>query len=179
LELEHPNEDYLFMPQCEQVVAILRIFGLGTEKNTLQNNLVQIGTGGGKSLVLAIASSLFALLGFDVTCACYSQYLSERDYNAFLPLFEQLNLTHDIHYGTFNFLCERVINENNKDLRKRVSNLISGKGNQENERKKKIMIIPKSQKFCLLMKLMFFSAKNFMDDYIHLLQVSMIIRLMI
>jgi len=133
-KMKESKEHFLFIPHCAQVLSILRIFGSGDEKNTLQNNIVQIGTGEGKSLTLAITSSIFALLGFDVSCACYSQYLSERDYNSFLLLFEKLDIKNDIHYGTFNVLCERVINEKG-DIRKIVSNLISGKGNEANKRK--------------------------------------------
>jgi hypothetical protein len=38
----------------------------------LINNMVQIGTGEGKSVTLAITSIILALLGIDVYCACYS-----------------------------------------------------------------------------------------------------------
>jgi len=47
------------------------------------NNLVEIGTGEGKSVTIAVASIILALLGFDVNCACYSEYLSKRDREAF------------------------------------------------------------------------------------------------
>ena len=51
------------------------------------DNFVQIKTGEGKSVTLAVVSIIFALYGFEVNCACYSKYLSERDYNDFLNLF--------------------------------------------------------------------------------------------
>lgn len=51
------------------------------------DNFVQIKTGEGKSVTLAVVSIIFALYGFEVNCACYSKYLSERDYNDFLKLF--------------------------------------------------------------------------------------------
>lgn len=41
--------------------------------------MAQVGTGEGKSIVLAILSAYFALVGFNVRCSCYSEYLSERD----------------------------------------------------------------------------------------------------
>ena len=72
----------------------------------LQNNLVQIGTGEGKSLILAVTSCILALLGVSVTCACYSEYLSNRDYEDFLPIFEALDVTKHIHYSTFNKIFE-------------------------------------------------------------------------
>lgn len=61
-------------------------------------------------MILGFASAFLALVGFEVNCACYSRYLSERDYNAFSELFETLQLEDNIHYGTFNKLCERIIN---------------------------------------------------------------------
>jgi preprotein translocase subunit SecA len=42
----------------------------------MRNNLVQIKTGEGKSVTLAVVSMIFALNGFEVKCACYSKYLS-------------------------------------------------------------------------------------------------------
>ena len=47
------------------------------------DNLVQIKVGEGKSITLGIVTSIFALWGFEVNCACYSEYLSKRDYKAF------------------------------------------------------------------------------------------------
>ena len=51
-------------------------------------------------------SIVFALYGFEVSCACYSNYLSRRDYLAFEQLFKVLGLSESIKYGTFNELCE-------------------------------------------------------------------------
>ncbi len=90
----------------------------------LQNNLIQVGTGEGKSLILAVTSSVLALLGIDVSCASYSSYLSSRDYGAFSSIFDALGISDHIHYGTFDKLCERIINENG-DIRGRVLDLVS------------------------------------------------------
>jgi preprotein translocase subunit SecA len=49
--------------------------------------LVQIGTGEGKSITLGVTSTILALLGFHVSCACYSSYLSERDFESFKYIF--------------------------------------------------------------------------------------------
>ena len=70
------QQNYLFRPHSAQIISILRIFSCGDETQKLSNNLVQIGTGEGKSITLAMTSILFALFGFDVNCACYSSYLS-------------------------------------------------------------------------------------------------------
>ncbi|ETO00026.1 hypothetical protein RFI_37433 [Reticulomyxa filosa] len=82
-------------------------------KPGLVSNLVQIGTGEGKSITLAVASCVLALLGFDVSCASLH----------FEPLFNAFGVVDHIHYGTFNKLCERIINEGG-DVRKLVENLI-------------------------------------------------------
>ena len=127
--------DYLFLPHPAQVVSIFRMLGIGntaTSKrnnspssgsSSLKNNLVQIGTGEGKSVTLAVAAAALSLLGFDIYCVCYSEYLSKRDFQMFKPLFDCLNLVENIRYGTFNRICEDVINKNG-DIRKIVENYI-------------------------------------------------------
>lgn len=45
--------------------------------------MVQVSTGEGKSVILGILSTYLALIGFNVYEACYSSYLSERDYKDF------------------------------------------------------------------------------------------------
>ena len=112
------NKSYLLMPHVGQVIAIFRMFGIGyseksenSKKSDNYDNLIQIGTGEGKSVVMAVAASVFALLGFDVNCSCYSDYLSSRDKDAFASLFEALGIDRNIEYGTFNKLCENLLNE--------------------------------------------------------------------
>ncbi|CAF1340976.1 unnamed protein product [Rotaria sordida] len=68
---------YLLMPHVGQVIAIFRILGIGyNEHDDLMNNLVQIGTGEGKSVVMAVTACVFALIGVDVNCSCYSEALT-------------------------------------------------------------------------------------------------------
>jgi preprotein translocase subunit SecA len=43
------------------------------------NRLAEVKTGEGKSIVLAVLSIYFALFGYEVHCACYSNMLSKRD----------------------------------------------------------------------------------------------------
>ncbi|CAF4640605.1 unnamed protein product [Rotaria socialis] len=119
------NQDsYLLQPHAAQIVSIFRMLGIGDKKEELSNNLVQIGTGEGKSITLGATACILALLGFDIYCACYSQYLSQRDYKAFLPLFDSLGVVNYIHYGTFNELCEEIINEDG-EIRQTVEQIIS------------------------------------------------------
>ncbi|CAF1185261.1 unnamed protein product [Adineta steineri] len=120
------KNSYLLKPHAAQVVSIFRMLGIGDEKQDLRNNLVQIGTGEGKSITLGATAALLALLGFDIRCACYSEYLSQRDYTGLLPLFDALGVTQYIHYGTFNKLCEDIINQNG-EVRRLVEQLITTK----------------------------------------------------
>jgi hypothetical protein len=91
---EQDLKGYLKQPHPAQIIGILRVLGVGyhpdeylpldherakyfatDDKNLMakiRNNLVQIKTGEGKSVTLAILSIIFALYGFDVRCACYS-----------------------------------------------------------------------------------------------------------
>ncbi|CAF3312638.1 unnamed protein product, partial [Rotaria sp. Silwood2] len=122
------KDSYLLQPHAAQVISIFRMLGIGDSKEDLINKLVQIGTGEGKSVTLGATASILALLGFDVCCACYSEYLSQRDYTAFVSLFDSLGVLSHIHYGTFNKLCEYIINENG-DIRQAVEQLISKDSN--------------------------------------------------
>ncbi|ETO11504.1 hypothetical protein RFI_25872, partial [Reticulomyxa filosa] len=94
------QSSYLLQPHAAQVISIFRMLGVDENKPGLINNLVQIGTGEGKSVTLAVVS---CVLAFD--------YLSGRDFKSFEPLFSALGITDHIHYGTFKKLCERIIND--------------------------------------------------------------------
>jgi hypothetical protein len=129
------RDSYLMTPHATQVLGILRMLSVGDVKPSFENNLVEIGTGEGKSITLAILSSILALLGANVSCACYSQYLSQRDYDAFLPLFRRLNVTEHIHYGTFNKVCEQWIERKlqGSKLRDKVADMIISKSAEQKE----------------------------------------------
>lgn len=139
------KENYLFQPHAAQIISIFRILGIGDAKEELKNNLVQIGTGEGKSITLAVTAAVLALLDFDVYTACYSEYLSQRDYNMFLSIFDSLDLLNRIHYGTFKQLCEKMINEHGQ-IRELVEQMISNnmnnflRSNQSVQRAKILLI---------------------------------------
>ena len=141
----------------------------------LQNNLVQVGTGEGisflkflwlyfsfifyflgKSLILGVTSSVLALLGIDVSCASYSDYLSSRDYDSFSQLFDTLGIKDLVHYGTFNKLFEDVINEDG-NIRSRVLNLIT----QGSSEKKKVDGHHRRPKILLIDEVDVFFSKDF------------------
>ncbi|CAM4841770.1 unnamed protein product [Rotaria magnacalcarata] len=133
------SQAFLLMPHVGQVIAIFRILGIGYKKNkeflgfntsikkvttdNLINNLVQIGTGEGKSVVMAVTACVFALNGMDVKCSCYSEYLSTRDQNDFSSVFSTLKIEKQIEYGTFNKLCENLLNEQ-CNVREQVRDII-------------------------------------------------------
>jgi hypothetical protein len=126
------DKKYLKKPHAGQIISIFLILGIGVEEKGdqggsankgLKNHFVQIGTGEGKSVTLAITSAILALFGYEVCCCCYSNYLSNRDYNDFSFLFDALNITRQIKYGTFNSLFEDLINEDG-NIRTIIQDLI-------------------------------------------------------
>jgi len=98
-------------------------------------HLVEIKTGEGKSVILAVTAIILALLGFEVSCACYSEYLSDRDFQSFFGLFDAFEVKQQINYGTFHKLLENFINREG-DIRKMVNSILThsqgfGEGVQE------------------------------------------------
>jgi len=124
------REKCLMAPHAGQVVALLCMFGIGVVTRSagravgvLHNNLVQLNTGEGKSVVIAMAAAVLALLGCEVSCACYSSTLSRRDQASFRQLFQLINVEERVRYGTFDRLCEQVINACG-EIRSMARNLI-------------------------------------------------------
>ena len=66
-------------PSEQTVVGTVKAF---IEEN-LDPHMVEVLTGQGKSVVLALTSIVLAFFGFRVDCACYSEYLSDRDRKEF------------------------------------------------------------------------------------------------
>ncbi|CAL6025642.1 Helicase-related_protein [Hexamita inflata] len=133
----------LLQPHAAQVVAIFSLLGID-QSNQLKNQLIQVLTGEGKSVILAVTAIVLAIMGFDVNCACYSEYLSQRDYESFTDLFNAFNVRDNIVYGTFNQMCERYINENG-EIRKLtedciLKNKLDAKKNNKMPRQKVLMI---------------------------------------
>lgn len=74
-------------PHASQIFSIMFLMGFdktdawligGTRfsKTSFDNQLIQILTGEGKSIILGLLSTLLALVGYNVDVACYSKYLS-------------------------------------------------------------------------------------------------------
>lgn len=120
------EKDYLLQPHPAQVISIFRLLGIDVSgEMVLKNHLAEIGTGEGKSITLALTAMLLAFQGYTVDCACYSDYLSRRDFDAFRSLFEAFELMPYIRYGTFNQLSELMINQYG-DVRDLILSTISG-----------------------------------------------------
>ena len=107
---KHKNKSYLRQPQPAQVISMMKLLSIDNILH-FSKNLVQIGTGEGKSLILASVACVLGLIGFDVYCVCYSQMLTRRDHEAFKHLFDSLELGNQVEYGTFIELCNKSINE--------------------------------------------------------------------
>jgi preprotein translocase subunit SecA len=66
------------------VVTLLLLLGIASSKGEkLANRMAEVGTGEGKSIILAVMSAYLVVVGYNVRCVCYSQYLSERDFQKF------------------------------------------------------------------------------------------------
>jgi len=100
----------LLKPHATQVVAIFRMLGMDNP-NPLSGHLVQMLTGEGKSVVLGVSSAVLALMGYEVYCACYSEYLSKRDYLAFETIFQVFRIEHLVTYGTVPDLARDYIHQ--------------------------------------------------------------------
>lgn len=72
--------------------------------------MAEVLTGEGKSIILATLSCFFAKKGYKVSVACYAEHLSKRDYANFTRLFTYFEVKDSIFYGTFNEICEKVLN---------------------------------------------------------------------
>jgi preprotein translocase subunit SecA len=87
------------------------MFEVGDRPLKMESNIVQMGPSEDKSVVLAITSTIFSLLGFEVSCASQSEYLAARDYNSFKKMFNYFGVIDMIQYGTLNQICNKNINK--------------------------------------------------------------------
>ncbi|KAL4509940.1 hypothetical protein ABPG72_010133 [Tetrahymena utriculariae] len=89
----------------------------------VENKLIEILTGEGKSLTLAFSSIMLALLGCEVDAICYSSYLSQRDYKDFKDIFKNFGVSEKISYGSFQQQAEKYLNKY-QNIRNLTLNLI-------------------------------------------------------
>jgi hypothetical protein len=125
---------FLIQPHAGQILSLLRLLGfdcgvnklvnpLVQSKLALHNHLIELGTGEGKSVVLAVLAVILAVFGYDVDCACFSDYLQQRDKNEFRKLFEAFEVHESITYGTFNDICKIFLNANG-DIKQIVEQIV-------------------------------------------------------
>ena len=114
-------------PHNIQVLAILRFFGFGDKDvgSKLANQLVQVETGGGKSLILGSAATVFALLGFRVRVVCYSKDLSKRDESEFKQTFTDFGVLRMIKYSRITTYSEDLVAALG-DIRSQTLELLQG-----------------------------------------------------
>jgi hypothetical protein len=60
----------------------------------------------------AVLAIILAVSGYDVDCACFSDYLQQRDKNKFSKLFKAFEVDEAITYGNFNDICNNFLNAN-------------------------------------------------------------------
>lgn len=141
LELDEAFKLGILQPHPAQIIGIFRLFGIDQDPSDnlnvtdilseslkyLKNHLAEIHTGEGKSLVMAVTAMILAAMGYKVDCACYSQYLTQRDFQRFAQMFRTFNLHENISYATFKEFIEQWINtEYGKNLRDQVDKLSRG-----------------------------------------------------
>eukprot|EP01064_Diplonema_japonicum_P031207 TRINITY_DN5516_c0_g1_i1.p1 TRINITY_DN5516_c0_g1~~TRINITY_DN5516_c0_g1_i1.p1 ORF type:complete len:2378 (+),score=409.72 TRINITY_DN5516_c0_g1_i1:85-7218(+) len=115
----HKDEKYLLKPHTVQILAILCALGV-RDGSILKGHIVKVGTGEGKSVVLAVLGVVCNMIGLEPYIACCYKYLSQRDKEDFAPLYEALGVT--VTYGTFQDLCEGVLGAD--DLRASTHDLV-------------------------------------------------------
>ena len=139
LEIEESDiKAYLRQPKATQILAIFKLFGLnGIDTITsIKPCLIEMKTGEGKSLVLAISACVIALLGFDVYCTCYGELLTQRDHSEFENLFIHLQIANKISYGTLDDIIFAAIDDEfNMNC---VTDLISSTSNYVHETDEKL-----------------------------------------
>ncbi|EFA77020.1 hypothetical protein PPL_09772 [Heterostelium album PN500] len=114
------DANVLLRPHHAQVLAIMRLLGIDnkeswlkkkfgrTTRSPLDNHLIEILTGEGKSITLAVLSILLS------------------NYTAFKDIFSLFNVTDKITYSTFSDLCNSLIEEEG-DVRTLTNQFINNK----------------------------------------------------
>ncbi len=145
-------------PHAAQIVSILLLLGMdninpqstNNNKQGLQNRILQLGTGEGKSIAIAGAVIAFALLGYEVDVACYSQYLAKRDQLAFKDLFELWALNKNINYDDLKYTANHRVIKVYGDVRKLFDQYMQGNNPEPLDKKndsKSILVIDEVDRF--------------------------------
>ena len=158
-DINYGGKEYWMKPHPVQVISLFYL--LQRRDSEYFNQVFQLLTGEGKSVVLGILSIVLAMQGYTVNCICYSEYLSKRDYESFLPIFHVFSVEDKITYSTVNEMCEMIINRNG-NIRQCTNNFLDGK-NSINEKARKV---PKSKCALLIDEVdVFFSSIFYGETY--------------
>jgi len=123
--LEESDEDEFWLqPHPVQFLTLYRLLN-APDESSFYSQLVQVKTGEGKSLILGVLSTVFGLLGYEVSCVCYSSYLSQRDFTEFESVFDEFGIKHLIFYSTISKMCNRILNKDG-NVREFTKNFIEG-----------------------------------------------------
>ncbi|KAL3941494.1 MAG: hypothetical protein SGBAC_004163 [Bacillariaceae sp.] len=126
-DTSHLSPALLMKPHNVQVLTLLCMFGCGRNSQAgLESQLMQIRTGEGKSMIIGAAATLLGLLGFQVRCVCYSEYLSGRDYDLFEEVFKRFQIAGDVVYSQIDTYSEETTAAKG-NVRKLTRLLLSGK----------------------------------------------------
>jgi energy-coupling factor transporter ATP-binding protein EcfA2 len=102
--------ELLRKPHPAQIIGVwIMLNVIHQDSICLDNVLVQLSTWEGKSIVLGVTATILALLGCNVDCICYSKYLSNRDYEDFIHIFELFGVTESIRYGNIQSLADSML----------------------------------------------------------------------
>jgi preprotein translocase subunit SecA len=106
------NEKYFLQPHCIQILGILMLLDVHKGAESIpSNHLAEILTGQGKSWALALLAGYVSLTGYEVTVACYRDYLSRRDKDDFNKDSYCFQFENKVTDRTFQSMCnEKLIN---------------------------------------------------------------------
>ena len=109
-----------------QILACLRLLGFDCKNASLSSHLMRIRTGEGKSIIVGMCAVVLSLLGFTSRCVCYSEYLSNRDFQDFLCVFQRFKVEDRVEYSKITkFSEDRALARGN--LRQFTEDLLLGR----------------------------------------------------
>jgi uncharacterized protein YegL len=98
----------ILQPHPAQIVCILMLLGID-ENGPTRNQVMELLTGEGKSIVLGALATFFAYFGYNVDVVCYNPFLSQRDWNLFKFVFGFFAVADRIHYCDIDSLINRAM----------------------------------------------------------------------
>ena len=113
----------LFCPHNVQVTAVLRLLGIASPELAIENHVMEVRTGEGKSVILGALATVLAILGFEVRCVCHSESVGERNRDLFRNVFVAFGVESRIVYSKINTMSEASLSAT-RDIRQLTTDLI-------------------------------------------------------